>query len=95
MLWSAASLTGDVRKSPTSPAALEYGFIDGTGFEPERGFVFKSIVVRGRPCLFGLLGRTEDAIFPWFCARRFGLDIILVDGGTRQGRGRRHPRTFS
>ena len=34
--------------------------------------------------LLGLLGREPDAVFPWSCVRRFGEDVILVDGRRRR-----------
>lgn len=65
-----------------------YGFVGDVEFDPDRGAV-ESIVVRGRPRLLGLLGRAEDAVFPWACVKRFGQDIILVDGGAKRNQGRR------
>ena len=56
-----------------------YGFVEDVELDPERG-VIESIVVGGRPRLFGLLGREPDQVFPWSCVKRFGEDIILVDG---------------
>ena len=56
-----------------------YGFVEDVELDPERG-VIESIVVAGRPRLFGLLGREPDQVFPWSCVKRFGEDIILVDG---------------
>ncbi|MBD5132976.1 MAG: YlmC/YmxH family sporulation protein [Clostridiales bacterium] len=65
-----------------------YGFVGDVELDPERGAV-AGLVVRGRPRLFGLLGRAEDAVFPWSCVKRFGEDIILVDGRTGGGQGPR------
>ena len=56
-----------------------YGFVEDVELDPERG-VIESIVVAGRPRMFGLLGREPDQVFPWSCVKRFGEDIILVDG---------------
>ena len=56
-----------------------YGFVDDVELDPELGAV-ESIVVAGRPRFFGLLGREPDQVFPWSCVKRFGEDIILVDG---------------
>ena len=48
-----------------------------------------AVVVYGRLRLFGLLGRWEDAVFPWSAVRRIGADTILVDRGLpRQDRRR-------
>lgn len=39
-----------------------------------------NLIVPG-PCrFFGLFGREFDYVVPWGCIRRFGDDIILVDG---------------
>ena len=56
-----------------------YGFVEDVELDPERGAV-ESIVVAGRPRLFGLLGREPGPVFPWSSVKRFGEDIILVDG---------------
>ena len=39
-----------------------------------------ALVIPGRPRFFGLLGRDEDILIPWSSVRRFGEDIILVEG---------------
>ncbi len=57
-----------------------YGFVGDIELDPERGAIV-SIVVKGQPRLFGLLGRDEDIVFPWSAVKRFGEDIILVDSG--------------
>ncbi len=65
-----------------------YGFVGDIELDPERGAIV-SIVVKGQPRLFGLLGRDEDIVFPWSAVKRFGEDIILVDSG---GEARRELR---
>ena len=65
-----------------------YGFVGDVELDPERG-VIQSIVVRGQPRLLGLLGREADAVFPWSAVKRFGADIILVDGNAAGTRSRR------
>lgn len=65
-----------------------YGFVGDVELDPERGAI-ESIVVKGRLRLLGLLGREPDAVFPWSAVKRFGEDIILVDGGARARRERR------
>ena len=65
-----------------------YGFVDDVELDPERGSI-ESIVVRGRPRALGLLGREPGAVFPWAPVRRFGEDIILVEGKARAGGERR------
>lgn len=52
--------------------------------------IMQSIVVRGQPRLLGLLGREADAVFPWSAVKRFGTDIILVDGAAADSRQRRN-----
>ena len=42
----------------------------------------------GRSRLFGLLGREPDQVFPWPSVKRFGEDIILVEGRARGTRDR-------
>ena len=37
-----------------------------------------SIIIYGRPKLFGILGRHEDIIIPWADIRLIGEDTILV-----------------
>ena len=61
-----------------------YGFVEDVELDPERG-VIQSIVVRGQP---RLLGREPDQVFPWPSVKRFGEDIILVEGRARGTRDR-------
>lgn len=65
-----------------------YGFVGDVELDPEQGAI-ESIVVHGRLRLFGLLGRDPDEVFPWSSVKRFGEDIILVDGRARRARDRR------
>ena len=67
-----------------------YGFVEDVELDPDRGAI-ESIVVGGRSRCFGLLGREPDQVFPWSAVKRFGEDIILVEGraGRSQERGRR------
>lgn len=65
-----------------------YGFVGDIELDPDRGAI-ESVVVKGRPRLLGLLGREPDAVFPWSAVKRFGEDIILVDGRSRTRRERR------
>ncbi len=64
-----------------------YGFVEDVELDPERGAI-ESIVVGGRARCFGLLGREPDQVFPWASIRRFGEDIILVEGKARTSRDR-------
>ncbi|MBD5099277.1 MAG: YlmC/YmxH family sporulation protein [Clostridiales bacterium] len=65
-----------------------YGFVGDIELNPEQGAI-ESVVVKGRPRLLGLLGREPDAVFPWSAVKRFGEDIILVDGRSQARRERR------
>ena len=67
-----------------------YGFVEDVELDPDRGAI-ESIVVGGRSRCFGLLGREPDQVFPWSAVKRFGEDIILVEGraGRSRERGRR------
>lgn len=55
------------------------GYPEDLTLELESGRVI-NLIVPG-PCrFFGLFGRHDDYVIPWGCIRRFGEDIILVDG---------------
>lgn len=56
-----------------------YGYVGDAEVDLETGQI-RALVVPGRLRLFGLLGREEDKVFPWAAVRRFGEDIILVEG---------------
>ena len=60
-----------------------YGFVGDLELDPESGNI-RALVVRGRVRFFGLLGREADRAFPWSSVRRFGEDIILVEGGAEE-----------
>lgn len=64
-----------------------YGFVEDVELDPERGAI-EGIVVGGRARCFGLLGHEPDQVFPWSAIKRFGEDIILVDGQARGVRER-------
>lgn len=65
-----------------------YGFVGDAEVDLETGAVTQ-LIVPGRLRLFGLLGRWEDAVFPWSSVRRIGADTILVErGALRQDRRR-------
>ena len=64
-----------------------YGFVGDVELDTKNGSI-ESIIVRGRSRCFGLLGREPDIVFPWEAVRRFGEDIILVDGSTRTSKPR-------
>ena len=56
-----------------------FGYVGDVEVDLETGQV-KALVVPGRLRLFGLLGREKDRVFHWSSVRRFGEDIILVEG---------------
>ena len=56
-----------------------YGYVGDAEVDLTTGQV-RALVVPGRLRLFGLLGREEDKVFPWSAVKRFGEDIILVEG---------------
>ena len=74
-----------------------YGCVGDVELDTASGQV-KALVVYGRLRLFGLLGREEDAVFPWSAVKRFGEDIILVEtdpASRRQAaRGRTEHKIF-
>ena len=53
------------------------GRADDLEFEPQTAQL-KSLVLLGRPRLFGLLGREESLIIPWQEIETIGTDAILV-----------------
>lgn len=62
-----------------------YGYIGDLEVNTERGTI-ESIIIYGRPRLFGLLGRETDAVFPWSAVKRIGADLILVEGASGYNR---------
>ena len=60
-----------------------YGYVGDLEIDLEEGRV-RSLIIPGQPRLFGLLGRKEDIVIPWEEVRRFGEDIILVEGEVRR-----------
>lgn len=56
-----------------------YGYVGDIVFDLESGQA-KSIIVPGRARFLGLFGPREQRVFPWSSIRRFGADIILVEG---------------
>ena len=62
-----------------------FGYVGDMEVDLDSGQV-KALVVPGRLRLFGLLGREEDIVFPWSSVKRFGEDIILVEGGEQRGK---------
>ena len=58
-----------------------FGYVGDMEIDLDSGQV-RALVVPGRRRLFGLLGREEDRYIPWGAVRRFGEDIILVEGAS-------------
>lgn len=56
-----------------------FGYVEDMEVDIDSGQV-RCLVVPGRRRLFGLLGREDDRYIPWDAVRRFGEDIILVEG---------------
>ena len=56
-----------------------YGFVGDMEIDLETGRV-KSLIIPGQARFFGLFGRREDTVIAWDDVRRFGEDIILVEG---------------
>lgn len=60
-----------------------YGYVGDLEIDLETGKV-RALVVPGRLRLLGLLGREKERVFSWDSVRRFGEDIILVEGTEEQ-----------
>ena len=56
-----------------------FGYIGDLELELETGRI-QALIIPGRRRFFGLFGREPDRVIPWGAVRRFGEDIILVDG---------------
>ena len=56
-----------------------YGYVGDLSLDLETGQV-RALVVPGAPRFFGLFGRKEDRYIRWEDVRRFGEDIVLVEG---------------
>ena len=56
-----------------------YGYVGDVEFDDTSGQI-QALVVPGRLRLFGLLGREEDVVIPWTSVKRFGEDLVLVEG---------------
>ena len=58
---------------------IRYGYVSDLEVDLGSGQV-KALLIPGRRKWLGLLGREADHRIPWPAVRRFGDDIILVDG---------------
>ena len=67
-----------------------YGYVSDLSFDLDTGQVRGLLVPGQGRFFFGLLGRREVRLVPWQQVRRFGADIILVEGepspAPRQGK---------
>ena len=72
-----------------------YGYVGDVDIDLESGQV-RALVIPGQPRFFGLFGRREDTVVRWDQVRRFGEDIILVEGtGVRRAPEKPGGRLFS
>lgn len=62
-------------------SGCRYGYVGDLAIDLETGRV-RALIVPGRLRLFGLLGRERETVFRWEDVRRFGEDIILVEGAS-------------
>lgn len=56
-----------------------YGYVGDVEIDLETGQV-RALIIPGQARFFGLFGRREDTVVRWDEVRRFGEDIILVEG---------------
>lgn len=61
---------------------MRLGFVDDVEVDT-RNACLVSIVIYGRPKLFGLLGRCDDTVIPWESIHLIGEDTILVSCSAR------------
>lgn len=64
-------------------SGCRYGYVGDLEIDLETGKVL-ALIVPGRLRLLGLLGRERERVFSWSAVRRFGEDIILVEGPDEQ-----------
>lgn len=62
---------------------MRLGFVDDVEVDT-RNACLVSIIIYGRPKLFGLLGRCDDTVIPWGSIHLIGEDTILVSCSTRR-----------
>lgn len=68
-----------------------FGFVGDVEVDWSEGRI-QALVIPGRLRLFGLLGREEDVEVPFGAVKRFGEDIILVDGSQAHPREKKRTR---
>lgn len=52
------------------------GRIDDIVFEEAQ---ITKVILRGRPRMFGMLGRDDDLVIPWAAVKSIGADVVMVD----------------
>lgn len=65
-----------------SLSGARVGFIDDVEIDTLTANV-RSVVIYGRPRLFGILGKSEDIIIPWSDITLIGEDTVLVTTNVR------------
>lgn len=65
-----------------SQSGSRVGFIDDIEIDTLTAGV-RSVVIFGRPRLFGLLGKNDDVIIPWSDITLIGEDTVLVATNVR------------
>lgn len=54
------------------------GYVCDVEFDDGDGKLL-SLITPGKLKLWGLLGREDDYVLPWYCIVRIGTDIVLVE----------------
>lgn len=71
-----------------------FGYVGDLEIDLDSGQV-RNLVIPGQARFFGLFGRREDIVIPWEEVRRFGEDIILVEGDVRRRPVEREKRRWN
>lgn len=69
------------------------GYVDDLIVDTQNATVC-SIVIYGRPKIFGIFGRREDCIIPWSNIDIIGCDTILVNCSHNMGNNQRKKGGF-
>lgn len=70
-----------------------YGFVGDLSVDLETGRV-DGLIIPGQARFFGLFGRREERLVRWDSVRKFGEDIILVEGVAESRANRRERKGF-
>lgn len=65
-----------------SVSGVRVGFIDDVEIDTLTASV-RSVVIFGRPRLFGIFGKNDDVIIPWSDITLIGEDTVLVTTNVR------------